>query len=136
MATIQREVRVAAPAAEAWAAIRDFGAVHRRVVPGFVLDCRMEGDARVLTFANSLVTREQLVGIDDAARRLAYRAASERLTHHNGSVQVFDGDGGNTRLVWTIDVLPDAAAPAIRAMVEQGAAAMQRALGAPPQESI
>ncbi len=39
-------------------AVRDFGAVHQRLVPGFVVDSRLDGDACVLTFANGMVARE------------------------------------------------------------------------------
>ena len=43
-----------ASAAEVWAALRDVGEVHRRVAPGFVKDCRMDGEARVVTFGHGL----------------------------------------------------------------------------------
>src|SRR2546428_2324247 len=55
MASIRKEFIVNASAAEAWDAIRDVGEVHRRVVPGFVRDCRMDGEARVVSFADGLV---------------------------------------------------------------------------------
>jgi hypothetical protein len=36
--------------------VRDIGNIHKRLVPGFVADCRMEGDdARIVTFGNGLV---------------------------------------------------------------------------------
>ncbi len=38
MASIRREISIAADPAEVWDAIRDVGAVHRRVAPGFVTD--------------------------------------------------------------------------------------------------
>jgi hypothetical protein len=31
-----------------WDAIRDVGAIHNRVVPGFVVDCKLEGDWRIV----------------------------------------------------------------------------------------
>ena len=52
MASIQRNISVNARPEDAWAAVRDFGAVHRRLAPGFVLDVRLDDDARVVTFAN------------------------------------------------------------------------------------
>jgi len=42
MATIYREFLVEAPAAEAWSAIRDFGAVHTRLAVGFVTGTQTE----------------------------------------------------------------------------------------------
>lgn len=130
MASIRKEIRVDARPEDVWGAIRDVGAIHRRLAPGFVTDTRLEGDAaRVVTFANGFVVREVIVDVDDTARRLAYAAVGGRSTHHNASFQVFaDGDG--TRLVWIADVLPDDAAKPIGEMMERGAAVMQRTLSA------
>ena len=94
MASIRKEAAIAAPAAAAWAALRDVGALHTRLVAGFVTDCRLEGDTRVVTFANGMVARERIVTVDDAERRVVWSATGDRLAHHNASAQVFDeGDG-------------------------------------------
>jgi hypothetical protein len=45
MASIVREVVIAAPAAPCWDAIRDFGALHERLAPGFVTGVAMVGAA-------------------------------------------------------------------------------------------
>jgi carbon monoxide dehydrogenase subunit G len=127
MASIRKDIPIDAAPADVWAALRDVGALHTRLVPGFVTDTRMDGDARIVTFANGMVARELIVTIDDAERRLVWAATGGVLTHHNASAQVF-ADGDRTRLTWIADLKPDAAAPAIRAMIEQGASAMQRAL--------
>lgn len=129
MATIIEDLSIDASADAVWDAVRSVGEVHRRLAPGFVVDTRLEGDARIVTFANGLVVRERIVGIDDRARRLAYAAVGGRATHHNASFQVLPEGEARCRLVWITDVLPDEAAEPIRAMVEQGAAAIQRALG-------
>jgi len=73
-----------------------------------------------------MVVRELIVDLDDKARRLVWTAVGGRLTHHNASAQVF-ADGDKSRLVWTADLLPDELAGDIRAMIEYGAAAMQKA---------
>ena len=70
MASIYKDIPLPAPAADVWDAVRDFGALHRRLVPGFVLDTRLDGDARIVSFANSTVARELLVDCDDARQRL------------------------------------------------------------------
>jgi hypothetical protein len=111
-----------------WDAIRDVGAVHRRLARGFVTDVRLEGDARIVTFANGMVVRESIISVDDAVRRIAYSASGGRATHHNASMQVFDAGDGRTRLVWITDLLPDDAADAIRGMVERGSAAIRATL--------
>jgi len=130
MASIRKEIPIDARPDAVWAAIRDVGAVHQRLAPGFVTDTRMDGDAaRVVTFANGLVVRELIVDVDDAARRLAYAAVGGRSTHHSASFQVLP-DGEGARLVWIADVLPHEVAAPIGEMMEQGARVMQRTLGA------
>ena len=71
MATIHKEISIAAPVDKVWAAVRDVGAVHERLVPGLVADTQLEEGARVVTFANGLVIRERFVTIDDANMRFA-----------------------------------------------------------------
>jgi hypothetical protein len=117
-----------APADVVWAAVRDVGAVHERLAPGFVVDAHLEGDARVVTFANGLIARERIVDIDDGQQRLAYASVGGRLTHHNASLQVFAEEGDRSRLVWITDLLPDELAGSIREMVEQGAEVMKQTL--------
>ena len=41
MATVIREIAVDAPAAQCWGALRDFGALHERLVTGFVTNAVM-----------------------------------------------------------------------------------------------
>lgn len=130
MASIRKEFPVAADAARVWDAFRDVGNVHRRLAPGFVTDCRLEGEVRLVTFANGFVARELIVDVDEAARRLAYSARSERLEHHHASFQVLEDGPGRCRIVWVADVLPHAAAATVGAMMEQGAAVMSKTLGA------
>jgi carbon monoxide dehydrogenase subunit G len=117
---------VGAPVAQVWDAMSDVGRLHERLVPGFVTDCRLDGDARIVTFANGMTARELLVDVDAAQRRVAWSARSERLVHHNASLQAFE-DGNGTRLVWVADLLPNEMAPAVAAMIDQGIAAMRRA---------
>lgn len=128
MASIRKEITVRAGVEQAWDAMRDIGALHTRLVPGFVLNTELEPDARVVTFANGRVVRERIISIDDAARRLVWSAAGGLLTHHNGSAQVIENPDGSTRIVWITDLLPDAATAAIDQMMDQGMAAMQAAL--------
>ena len=128
MASIRKEIPLNVPADEVWDAVRDIGALHHRLVKGFVTDTKLDGDARIVTFANGMVVREVIVDLDDAARRLVWSARSERLTHHNASAQVFDEGNGRSRLVWIADLLPNDRAGDIRAMIDAGAAAMKATL--------
>ena len=128
MASIRKEILINAPAAHVWAAARDVGALHTRLVPGFVVDCKLEEDARIVTFGNGAIVRELIVDLDDAARRLAWSAVGGRLTHHNASLEVFANGADKSRVVWTADLLPNAVAGLIATMIEQGAAIMKQTL--------
>ena len=120
MASIRTEITIEKPAKDVWEAVRDVGAVHRRMAPGFLVDTVMDGDARVVTFANGLVARELIVDVDDDSRRFVWAVVdSARLTHHNASMQVFEEGAGRSRLVWIADLLPHAAARDIRGLMEQ-----------------
>jgi hypothetical protein len=128
MASVRREVVIEVSPEHLWAAVRDVGALHTRLVAGFVTDCRLDGDARVVTFANGMVARELIVDLNDADRRLVWAAVGGRLSHHNASAQVFAEGAGCSRLVWTADFLPNELEPAIAAMIEQGMRAMKKTL--------
>ena len=129
MASIHKDIPIDAHPDDVWAAVRDFGALHTRLVPGFVRDTRLEGDARIVTFANGTVARELLVDCDEVRRRLVYAAVSERVRQHSASVQVVADGNGRSRLIWTVDVLPHEIAPYIGAQMDQAALAMQKTLG-------
>ena len=128
MASIRKEILLESSAENVWAAVRDVGALHHRLVPGFVVDTRLEEGARVVTFGNGMVVRELIVDLDDDARRLAWSARGGRLTHHNASVQVFADGTRRCRLVWIADLLPNELAGEIRAMIDQAAAVMKKTL--------
>src|SRR3954463_11805975 len=130
MASVRQEITVAARAADVWEALRDVANVHKRVVPGFVTDCRMEGEARIVTFGNGMVAKELIVDVDDKAMRLVWSARSERLEHHNASVQVFEDGPGRCRVVWIADVLPHEAAKVVGAMMEKAMPIMKKTLEA------
>jgi carbon monoxide dehydrogenase subunit G len=131
MASIRRTIPIERPAEHVWDALRDVGALHTRLVVGFVTDCRLEDDTRVVTFANGVTARERIVDIDEAARRVAWSASGGRLTHHNASAQVFARADGGCEVVWIADLLPHEMKPAIAPMIEQGLAAMKRTLEQP-----
>jgi carbon monoxide dehydrogenase subunit G len=128
MASIRREIQIDARPQTAWAALRDVGALHTRLVPGFVTDVRLEPGARIVTFGNGMQVRELIVDIDDATRRVAWSAVGGSMTHHNASAQVLPDGAAGCRFVWIADLLPDEVAPAIAAMIEQGMAVIKQTL--------
>ena len=128
MASIQKDIQLATRSADVWDAVRDFGAVHRRLGPGFVIDCQLDGNARIVTFHNGNIAREELVDCDDKQRRLVYAISNERVKHYNASVQVFDDGEARSRIIWTVDVLPNEIAPYIDGQMELAVIAMRKAL--------
>src|SRR6266545_1962435 len=128
MASIRREIQLDVPPDKVWDALRDVGAIHHRLAPGFVTEVRLEPGARVVTFGNGIVARELIVDIDDQGRRLVWAVVGGRMTHHNASAQVFPDGEGRSRFVWIADLLPHELAPAISAMMDQGLAVIKRTL--------
>jgi hypothetical protein len=128
MASIRKEISTTAKPDDAWAALRDVGALHTRLVPGFVTDTRLEPGARIVTFGNGMVVRETIVAIDEAERRIVWSAVGGLLTHHNGAAQIVANQNGGATVVWIADFLPDEAASAIAPMMEQGMAIMKQTL--------
>jgi len=130
MAHIHRKTLIDVPIEKVWAALADVGALHTRLVPGFVIDCVYDGEVRTLTFGNGLVARERIIDVDPGRKRVAWSAEGGNLAHHSTSAQLFDAGGGTCRVVWLADLLPHKAAPTIATMIEQGLAAMKRHLEA------
>ena len=127
MATLKREVLVANGAAAVWQKLRDFGQVHTKVAPGFLTALKIDKGDRVLTFFNGMVARERLVTLDDEQCRLVYSVVDGQASHYNAAVQVFpEGDG--SRVVWTIDLLPNELAPAIGGMMDAAVKVMRKTL--------
>ncbi|HEY1340101.1 MAG TPA: SRPBCC family protein [Bryobacteraceae bacterium] len=130
MASIRKEISTKANVNEVWAALRDVGALHTRLVPGFVVDTRLEPGARIVTFGNGTVLRELIVDVSDETKRVVWSARRKQLTHHNASLQAFEGEDGQTRVVWIADVLPNEAAGAMGQLIEQGMSVMRKTLDA------
>jgi Polyketide cyclase / dehydrase and lipid transport len=124
MATLHKEIHIEARPEAIWEAARDVGALHRRLVPGFVADTKLEGAARIVTFGNGMVVRELIISVDDQRRRLAWTAIGGRTTHYNAVLEVL-ADHSGSRVVWTIDLLPDEMAEPVAAMQDSGLAAMK-----------
>jgi hypothetical protein len=130
MASNRREISLNVPAAKAWDAVRDFGHVHVRVAPGFLVKGELDKGDRILTFYNGVVARERLVTVDDRAMRLVYAVIEGRPTHHNGAVEVYPVGSDGSRLVWTIDLLPDELGPAIGGMMDHAMPLIKKTLEA------
>jgi hypothetical protein len=128
MASICKEILTTARTEEVWAAIRDIGALHTRLVPGYVVDTRLEPGARMVTFGNGMEVLELIVDLDDTSRRLVWSAVGGRLSHYNAPVQVFAAPDNGSRVVWIADLLPNDMKAPIESMIAQGMAVMKKTL--------
>lgn len=129
MATVHVEILIDQPVETVWDAARDVGALHTRLVPGFVVDTQLEPSAappvRIVTFASGFVARETIVTVDDTRRRVVWSISGEGVEHHNGALQLHEESPGRTRAVWIADVLPDALAEAYAPLMQKGLEVMK-----------
>ncbi len=130
MASIHKEILIRRNRDVVWDAIRDVGSIHKRLVPGFVTDCRLEGDSRYLTFGNGMTIREIIVDVNNQTFRHSWSARGEPFTHHNASLQVFAEGDDHCRLVWIADIMPNEITGAITEMIQQGLTTMKGTLEA------
>jgi len=129
MASIRKEITLDLAPADAWDAVRDAGAVHRRLAPGLFSDTHLDGDVRICTLTDGAVLRELIVDVDDDVRRIAYAVVEGSLpiTHHHASMQVFGASSGS-RLVWITDVLPNELAGPLGELLESAAVNIKQTL--------
>ena len=130
MATIRKEILIDTTPEAAWDALRDVGALHTRLVSGFVTDTKLDGNARIVTFANGTVAREEIISVDGSQKRVAWAIVGQHFHHYNGAAQIFAHDKGGVRVVWITDLLPDAMAATIDDAMTNGIAAMKKTLEA------
>jgi hypothetical protein len=128
MATIRKEILIDTTPDKAWDALRDVGALHTRLVAGFVKDTKLEGNTRTVTFGTGNVAREDIVSVDETQKRVAWAIVGQQFHHYNGAAQIFAHDKGGIRVVWITDLLPDSLASAIDTAMTNGIAAMKKTL--------
>lgn len=126
MVTILRDVLVNLPVESVWARLRQVGEAHE-LFAGVLVDGRIEGDLRTVTFANGMVVTEQILGVDEASMRVAYSVVDGPFARHAASMQVV-GEGAGSRVVWFSDLKPDVLAEMVTPLMEAGLAALKRNL--------
>ena len=128
MASIRKERTIGATPEAVWEALSDWGAIHERLVPGFVVDARLDGEDRIVTFFNDAVVRERLVDRSEEQRRLVWSIVDGPYSHHNGAAQVLADEDGTTRFVWVADLLPEELAAPTDEFMERGIETIKRTL--------
>lgn len=131
MATVHRQILLQSRIEAVWDALRDVGALHTRLVPGFVTNTVLEpdGKAREVTFANGMVMRELILEVNEELKRVVWSASGGRLTQHRATAQLF-AESSQTRFVWDAEFEPAEAEPAIAQMIDAGLDALLRSFGA------
>jgi hypothetical protein len=129
MASIHQDVLVNVGADRAWHALRDVGNAAR-LFAGVLIDSRLDGDVRTVTFEHGRVLRERIVDVDEARRRVAYAVLDGGFAHHSASMQIVPAAAATCRFVWTSDLLPDALVANVAPLMEAGCQALKRNLEA------
>jgi len=100
MTSICKDIPIDAPAVEVWDAVADFGALHTRLVPGFVVDTQLEDGARIV------IPAELPTEIAESMRALALRAFHAVDSSGLARVDFFLERGTNRVLVNEINTMP------------------------------
>jgi hypothetical protein len=104
-----------------------------RLAPGFLVNSRLDGDARVVKSADGRVARELLVDLDDNSRRLVYAEPGGPFITRSASLQIFAHGENHSGVVWIVDLLPNELAELIRENMNKAAVVMKQTLeNAPP----
>jgi hypothetical protein len=128
MSSVRKEIFINASSQTVWDALRDVGALHTRLVPGFVTDTRLEPGARIVTFGNGRVVRELFVDLNETDRRLAWAVVDRPFQHYNASAQVFEAGPASCHFVWIADLLPNELANDVATMMEQGLSVIKQTM--------
>lgn len=129
MASIRKEILLDAPIDVVWDALQDVGALHTRLVPGFVTDTKLEPGARIVTFSNGQVVREHIVDVNETEHRVVWAIVDSPFHHYNASAQVFDEPHGRSRFVWIADLLPNELRDQVAMMMDYGLDAIKVTFG-------
>ena len=135
MATIRHEQLIAVSADTAWAALKCVERAYPLFAPVLV-DCSMEGDVRIVRFANGLVASERIITVDDADRRVAYLVMGDMFDHHSASMQIVPIDGSQCRFIWISDFLPADRAEVVQPLVIEGSNALARNIEAEASRAL
>ncbi|HET9864757.1 MAG TPA: SRPBCC family protein [Steroidobacteraceae bacterium] len=127
MASLRKEIHIDAPLTLVWGALRDVDALHTKLVPGFVTDTRMDGRARIVTFGNGMVAREEIVSVDDQRHRVCWAILDAPFQHYSAAAWV-EPEGDGARFIWEVDLLPDELAGRVEGMMNAGIEVIRKTL--------
>lgn len=106
MADGKAEVSIDKSPDDVWKLVREFGGLDTWM-PG-VESCVVDGDTRTIGLMG-LEIKEQLRGVDDAARSISYsviESPMDNLESHLATISVTP-EGSGSHVTWSVEVLPD-----------------------------
>ena len=129
MVSVRRHIFLATPATDVWKIVGDAGGVSKWFPS--VAKSSLVGSTREVTLLNGLVVSEEIVTLDDDARRLQYRVLSGiSLSAHLATLDVIEIDSSHSLLISSVDVEPDDFGPRLAASIEAAFAVLQELLTA------
>ena len=105
MATIRREVIIHRSVDDVWARVGD-PADTPSWFPGMV-SATVDGTSRVIVTGSGMRLPEEIVTIDQIARRFQYRVTLPFFEHHLGTIDVIAIGDGRTIVVYSTECKPD-----------------------------
>lgn len=116
MASVRREAIIERCADDVWALAGDPNRLHEWF-PGIVA-CTVEGGiegtyrgaTRTITTGTGLTMPEEILTVDPVLRRFQYRLRAPFVTHHTGTIDVFDLGNGRSLVSYSTDCEPDVGA--------------------------
>lgn len=122
MASVRREIHIECPPDVAWKLIGDPARLHEWFP---LTGCKVEGNKRWIYLASGITFEEDIVTLDNAARRFQYRIVNNPIARdHLGTVDVLEDGHGHSIVVYSTEMKPD-----VLALVTGGASgtALRRA---------
>ena len=113
MATLRREVRIAATADDVWQVVGRPELLHLWF-PG-ITACTVQGTTRIITTGAGIPMPEEIVTNDALQRRFQYKITAPLFRNHLATVDVIDLGDGTCVTVYSTD-----AEPAVMALVISG----------------
>lgn len=127
MATIVKEIPLSVSAEAAWERVSDVGNIASLI--SFIGTSELDGNTRVCTLQDGAQLNEKIVSVDTSLRRVVYTItdAPMPMDFHAASMEV-KNDGAASKLVWTVDVLPNETMEHLEPMVDQACADIRLAI--------
>lgn len=119
MASLRTHARIARPADDVWNAVSDAGGISTWFPS--IAQSSASGSTRSCTLAGGVQLEEDIVNVDGSLRRFQYRITQGiPVEHHLGTVDVLEDGAGQSLVVYSTEVTPDALADLMGPSIEEG----------------